>query len=50
MKDELGKLLYADDLAIVYGNKREFREALKKWKELFKADGVKMSLEKTRVL
>ena len=34
MKDELRKLLYADDLAIVYDDKRELKLALGEWKEL----------------
>ena len=50
MKDELGKLLYADDLAIVYDKKREPQEAMEQWRELFKAHGLKMSLAKMRVL
>ena len=48
MKDELRKLLYADDLAIVYDDKRELQLALGEWKELFKAHGLKMSMEKVR--
>ena len=34
----------------MYDDKRELQEALGEWKELLKAHGLKMSMEKTQLL
>ena len=50
MKYTSRKLLYADDLAIVAGDREELNESLEEWKEAFKQHGLRVNLEKTEVL
>ena len=50
IKDTSPKLLYADDLAIVAEDKEELNESLEEWKEAFKQHGLRVNLEKTKVL
>ncbi len=50
MKDTNRKLLYADNLAIVAEDKKELNESLEEWKEAFKQHGLRVNLEKTKVL
>ena len=50
VKDAMKKLLYADDLALVANGKQELQEILEEWNGLFTRHGLKLNLEKTRVL
>ena len=49
-KDVLGKMMYADDLAILEESKQELQEVLVEWKRVFKKHELRMSLEKTDVM
>ena len=46
MKGVLGRMLYADDLAVVVENRREMQEVLGEWKKAFEKHGLKMSMER----
>ena len=50
MKDDMKKLLYADDQALVANGKQEQYEILGEWNGLFTSHGLKLNLEKTEVL
>ena len=50
VKDAMKKLLYADDLALVAIGKQELQEILEEWNCLFTRHGLKLNLEKTKVL
>ena len=50
MKGVLGKMMYADDLAIIAESKQELQEMMEEWKGVFKKHGLRMSLEKTEVM
>ena len=50
VKDDMKKLLYADDLALVANGKQELQETMEEWNGLFTKHGLKLNLEKTEVL
>ena len=50
MKNAMGKLLYADDLALVANGKQELHETMEEWNGLFTKHGLKLNLERTDVL
>ena len=43
-------MLYVDDLAVMVESRREMQEVLGEWKEAFEKNGLKMSMEKTKVM
>ena len=49
-RDILRKLLYADDLAVVADSEADLQKRLVDWKEIFGKYGLRVSLEKTKVL
>ena len=49
-KDAMKKLLYTDDLALVTNGKQELQETMEEWNGLFIKHGLKLNLEKTKVL
>ena len=50
VKDDMKKLLYADDLALVANGKQELQEILEEWNGLCTRNGLKRNLKKTEVL
>ena len=44
------KMMYADDMPIIAESKQELQEMLEEWKGLYKKRGLRMSLEKTKVM
>ena len=50
VKDDMKKLLYGDDLALVANGKQELQETMEEWNGLFTKHGLKLNLEKTEVL
>ena len=46
----IGRILHADDLAVVVESGREMQKVLGEWKEAFGKHGLKMSMEKTEVI
>ena len=50
MKGILGRMLYADDLAVVSKRRWKMQKVLGEWKEEFGKHGLKMSMEKTEVM
>ena len=46
-KEELKKILYADDLAVVADNKEDLQKMLQKWNNTFRKHGLRINLEKT---
>ena len=44
------ELLYADDLVLVAQSKEELREKLLRWKECTELKGLKVNIEKTKVM
>ena len=46
----IGKLLYADDLAVVADVKADLQEQLIEWKDIFSKHGLRASLEKTKIM
>ena len=49
-KDILRKKMYVDDLAIIAESKHDLQEVLEEWKGAFEKHGLRMSLEKTKVM
>ena len=49
-QEELKKILYADDLAVVAENKEDLQKALQEWNNTFRKHGLRMNLEKTEVM
>ena len=49
-QEELKKILYADDLAVVADNKEDPQKALQEWNNTFSKHGLRMNLEKTEVM
>ena len=49
-QEELKKILYADDLAVVVDNKEDLQKALQKWNNTFRKHGLQMNLEKTEAM
>ena len=47
VKDDMKKILYADDLARVANGKQELEETTEEWNDLFTGHGLKLNLEKT---
>ena len=50
VKDAMKKLLYADDLTLVADGKQELHETLEEWNGQFTRHGLKLNVEKTKVL
>ena len=46
----LGRMLYADDLAVVVESRWEMQEVLRERKEAFEKHWLKMSMEKSEVM
>ena len=46
----MGRMLRADDLAVVMESGREVQEVLGEWKQAFGKHGLKMSLDQTEVM
>ena len=46
-KEELKKILYADDLAVVADKKEDLQKTLQKWNNTFRKHGLRINLEKT---
>ena len=44
------ELLYADDLVLVAQSKEELREKVLRWKECMELKGLKVNIEKTKVM
>jgi len=44
------ELLYADDLVLIARSEEELREKLRKWKECMEAKGLRVNVEKTKVM
>ena len=44
------ELLYADDLVLIAESMDELKEKMKKWKECMEAKGLKVNIEKTKVM
>ena len=44
------ELLYADDLVLVAQSKEELREKVLQWKECMELKGLKVNIEKTKVM
>ena len=44
------ELLYADDLVLIGSNEQELKEKISKWKECMEAKGLKMNVNKTKVM
>ena len=49
-QEELKKILYADDLAVVADNKKDLQKTLQEWSNTFRKHGLQMNLEKTEVM
>ena len=49
-QEELKKILYADDLAVVADNKDDLQKTLQEWSNTFRKHGLRMNLEKTEVM
>ena len=49
-QEELKKILYADDLAVVADNKEDLQKTLQEWNNTFRKQGLRMNLEKTEVM
>ena len=43
-------ILYADDLAVVVGNKEDLLKVLQEWNNTFRKHGLRMNLQKTEVM
>ena len=43
-------MLYADDLVLVAQSKEELREKVLQWKECMELKGLKVNIEKTKVM
>jgi len=50
MRGILGRILYADDLEVVVESRWEMQEVLGEYKEAFEKHGLKMSMDKTKVM
>ena len=48
--DALGKLMYADDLAVMASDGKELEEVLRRWQAEFRRHGLKVNVEKTEVM
>ena len=44
------ELLYADDLVLVAQSIEEFREKVQQWKTCIESKGLKMNIDKTKVM
>ena len=49
-QEELKKMLYADDLAVVADNKEDLQKTLQELSNTFRKHGLRMNLEKTEVM
>ena len=49
-QEELKKILYADDLAVVADKKEDLQKTLQEWNNSFRKHGLRMNLEKTEVM
>ena len=49
-QEELKNILYADDLAVVADNKEDLQKTLQEWSNTFRTHGLRMNLEKTKVM
>ena len=49
-RDILHKLIYADDRALVADSETNLQDRLVEWKEIFGRHGLRVSLEKTKML
>ena len=49
-QEELKKILYADDLAVVTDNIEALQKTLQEWSNIFRKHGLRMNLEKTKVM
>ena len=45
MKDAMGKLVYADGLALVSNGKQELYETMEQWNGLFPRHGLNINIE-----
>ena len=50
LRGSMGRMLSADDLAVVAEKRRETQEVLGEWKEAFEEHGLNQSLEKIEVM
>ena len=50
LRSSIGRMLHADDLAVVVESEREMQEVLGKWEGSFGKHGLKMSMEKIKVI
>ena len=50
LRGSMGRMQYADNLAVVVESGQEIQEVLGEWKEEFGKHGLKMSMEKTEVM
>ena len=50
LRGGMGRMLYADDLAVVVESGQKMQEVLEEWKEAFGKHGLKMSMEKIEVM
>ena len=48
--EELKKVLYVEDLAVVADNKEDLQKTLQEWSNTFRKHGLRMNLEKTKVM
>ena len=49
-QEELKKIVYADDLAVVANNKDDQQKTLQEWSNIFRKHGLRMNLEMTEVM
>ena len=49
-QEELKKILYADDIAVVADDKENLQKKLQEWSNTFRKQGLRMNLEKTEVM
>ena len=49
-QEELKKILYADDLAMVADKKEDLQKTLEEWNNTFRKHGLRLNLEKTEVM
>ena len=49
-REELKKIIYAYDLAVVADNKEDLQKASQEWNNTFRKHGLRMKLEKTEVM
>ena len=47
-QEELKKILYADDLAVVVDKKEDLQKTLQEWSNTFRKHGLRMNLDRQK--